>query len=366
VPGALAQKRVELQPLPAHVNVHKRITHNTGITTVGKPQDSQSVPLTGYSVVASDGTSYIGTLVGTSPFDGSGLGTTVNTPIIPVRLSVTLPGIGPYVSDPTAQDPCLPSGSDTDNVLNGPVFNSTDYVMNGQDVGVTQYIDANQRAQFWSYVAGTNYHLLLSPILIPSQTFNTFTQGFYDPSPSCGGTTYNLFFEINEFDAWVRTVALPAAGADPTQFPILLFQNVALYDRVLQNCCILGYHNALAGSLQTYSPANLDTAGYFALNFLPDESAALSHEIGEWANDPLVNNATPSWGNIGQVSGCQNNLEVGDPLSGTLFPTVFMNGFGYNMQELAFFDWFFGTPSSAAGGMYSNNGTFTTPAAPCP
>ena len=82
--------------------------------------------------------------------------------------------------------------------------------------------------------------------------------------------------------------------------------------------------------------------------------------------DPLVNNATPSWGHIGQVGGCQNNLEVGDPLSGTQFPTVFMNGFFYNMQELAFFDWFFDTPSLGAGGVYSNNGSFTTPAVePC-
>jgi hypothetical protein len=368
-PTAVAQTAGILLPLPSDVDTQKRLTLNRGIHPLGNAAalrasvSGAAVPMAPYSVVASDGNTYTGTLVGTSPFDGSGLTTMVNTPIIPVVISVNLVGVGPYVSDPTASDPCLPGGSDATLVLNSPIFNSTDYVINGQDVGTTQYIDAFQRASFWALVGGTDYHLLLQPNQALPQAFNTFTQGFFDPNPSCGGATYNLFFEIHEFDFWVNTVALPAVGADPTQFPILLFQNVSLYNGFIQNCCVLGYHNANGGSFQTYGTANLDTAGFFASSA---ESAALSHEVGEWANDPLVNNATPLWGNIGQVVGCQNNLEVGDPLSGTLFPTVFMNGFGYNMQELAHFDWFFGTPSNAAGGLYSNNGTFTGPAAPCP
>jgi hypothetical protein len=56
-------------------------------------------------------------------------------------------------------------------------------------------------------------------------------------------------------------------------------------------------------------------------------------------DDPLVNNATPAWGNIGQVTGCQSNLEVGDPLTGTAF-TATLNGFTYHPQELVFFSWF--------------------------
>jgi hypothetical protein len=38
----------------------------------------------------------------------------------------------------------------------------------------------------------------------------------------------------------------------------------------------------------------------------------------------------------------------------------------YDTQELAFFNWFFGGDSIGAGGVYSNNGTFGGPAAPCP
>jgi len=50
---------------------------------------------------------------------------------------------------------------------------------------------------------------------------------------------------------------------------------------------------------------------------------------------PSRNNPTPAWGNIGQVSGCQDNFEVGDPLSGTLMPTSDLNGYSYHLQELA-------------------------------
>ncbi len=58
-------------------------------------------------------------------------------------------------------------------------------------------------------------------------------------------------------------------------------------------------------------------------------------------------------------TGCQNNLEVGDPLSGTLLPGATMpNGITYNLQELAFYSWFFGAPSIGAGGSFSDDGAF--------
>jgi hypothetical protein len=91
-----------------------------------------------------------------------------------------------------------------------------------------------------------------------------------------------------------------------------------------------------------------------------------THEVAEWMDDPLTNNPTKPWGNIGQVTGCQSNLEVGDPLSGTTFP-VQLNGFRYHAQELAFFSWFYHQhPSIGINHWYSSNGTFTSPAAACP
>ncbi len=92
----------------------------------------------------------------------------------------------------------------------------------------------------------------------------------------------------------------------------------------------------------------------------------MSHEVAEWMDDPLGGNATPAWGHVGQVSGCQGNLEVGDPLTGTVLPAVTMpNGYSYHLQELAFFSWFFRqSPSIGVNGWYSDNGHFTSGAGP--
>ena len=52
-------------------------------------------------------------------------------------------------------------------------------------------------------------------------------------------------------------------------------------------------------------------------------------------------------------------------LTGTNIPPVTMpNGFTYNLQELAFFSWFFGAPTIGLNGWFSNNGTFLTDAGP--
>jgi hypothetical protein len=48
------------------------------------------------------------------------------------------------------------------------------------------------------------------------------------------------------------------------------------------------------------------------------------------------------------VSGCQGNLEVGDPLSGHIYPIV-LNGFKYHVQDLAFFSWFYRHDATMTG-----------------
>jgi hypothetical protein len=93
----------------------------------------------------------------------------------------------------------------------------------------------------------------------------------------------------------------------------------------------------------------------------------MSHEIAEWLDDPNGSNPVPPWGAEGQVQAgsCQNNLEVGDPLSpgfGTPtnpFSVLMPNGVTYTLQELAYFSWFYGGASLGSGGLYSDNGTFT-------
>ena len=119
---------------------------------------------------------------------------------------------------------------------------------------------------------------------------------------------------------------------------------------------MLGYHNSLntsAGAAQTYGLSMYDNSGEFTGS---SDISALSHEVGEWQNDPNTVNPTPAWGHIGQVSGCQSNLEVGDPLSGTTFSDA-LGGFTYHPQELAFFSWFYHQrPSLGVNGWYLRPG----------
>ena len=158
--------------------------------------------------------------------------------------------------------------------------------------------------------------------------------------------------------------SLVSKGATPSAFPVFLLHNVVEYIGTTSQCCVLGYHNAYStsGGVQTYGLSMYDNSGAFSGS---SDISALSHEVGEWQNDPFTNNPTPAWGHIGQVSGCQSNLEVGDPLSGTTFP-VTTGGFTYHPQELAFFSWFYHQKTSlGVNGWYSDQGTFKTYAAAC-
>ena len=220
-------------------------------------------------------------------------------------------------------------------------------------MGRTQYIDAFQRANFWGTVSShPNSHLLLSPTVLAEQTLS--------PSRTYG-TTGNPFgftaalVDINWFDSQVPAL-ISKFGIQPNQFPIFL-----LYDTYLTqggSCCIGGYHSS-EGSVsnpQAYAEATyVDHVGAFS-----QDVSALSHEIGEWADDPLTVNFN------GNNTPC-GILEVGDPEEGDAnfgaFPYVLHN-FTYNLQELAFFSWFFGAPSKGIHGWFSNNATFLTDAGP--
>ena len=104
-----------------------------------------------------------------------------------------------------------------------------------------------------------------------------------------------------------------------------------------------GYHNAVpvAAGTQTYAVAAWLDPGFF---FSPiHDIGGWSHELAEWADDPFVQqkvpggglyDRTPAWGNVGQVSGCQDNLEVGDPLTGTAYPIAGAGGYTYTFQDL--------------------------------
>jgi len=292
--------------------------------------------------------------------------TTVKAPIVNVVLRFP----DGEVFDPRASDPCSPAGSTYSLVVASPIFKSKSYVLGGTNVGFTQYVDAFQRANFWSYTNPTTgntpgYHVYLGG------TTNYYTNvnvpaGYGVTGTSRCGRVAGV--NVDWLQGYIESVILPslnAVGVGATQFPIILLHNTLMCDTT--SCGILGYHTAFSdafGNIQTYAVATFDSSRYY-LN-APDISA-LSHEVAEWMDDPTGDNPTPPWGNIGQVVGCQANLEVGDPLSGVTHAVTMGNGYTYHPQEMAFAGWFYHFGSSGAvHGWFSNYGRFRGFARACP
>jgi hypothetical protein len=334
---------------------------------------SQTIPLWTYSTTGYDGKTYQGEMVGRAPFAHGHRSTTIPTYVVPVILHFNDTG---DTFDPTAPDGCSPNGASVLSLVQqSPLFQNAAFNMNGANVGSTQYLDAFQRGSFWSFVAGTPYHTVFAsnPTVLPAVTINV--------NPSAGFTDFGVCHDVGKLDQgvwdnYVQTTLIPSLaskGVGPANFPQFIFNSVAMYLNGDPNqCCALGYHNSYmnGGVFQTYSVNDFDNSGDFG-----GDTSTMSHEIAEWMDDPNGVNPVPVWGAEGQVpaGSCQNNLEVGDPLSpGFSTPTnpfsVGMpNGVTYTLQELAYFSWFYGeVPSFGSGGGYSDNGTFLGHAKPCP
>jgi len=349
-----------------------------------------TVPMSAYSFTASrDGSTRTGVLIGRSPFAHGARTTNIKTVLIPVifKLKDVANNSVTDTFDPTANDAtCSPHGKPFTLVQSSPVLTPIDFTMpaiGGINVGTGQYLDEFQRASFWSdvMVTGDRFHTTLSPVTIaPTQTVTvtSTTNGLgYQANQFGGGGSCAPLGVVNAAfwdpsleginspgEAQTLITSLTTAGTiGPTTLPIFVFYNVviAFGNSPFSNCCVLGYHGAQGSPVQTFSVSDYETTGLFSPG---EDISAMSHEIGEWMDDPLGNNFVPKWGHIGQQPGCQDNLEVGDPLSGTQFPLSAIGGMTYHPQELVFFSWFMGTPSLGVDGDFSNNDTFTNDAGP--
>ena len=305
------------------------------------------------------------TIVGKNPaIKVANPSTTVKAVLIPVIMKFS----NGDTWNPAKADSCDPGASALARAQKSPVFVSQSWKFGATSVGTGQYIDAFQRAEFWKFAkpSGVNpgFHVKLSLKTLPAITINVPDAQRAEGAIGCGNGHLGAV-NIGWLDNRLQNVVIPSLagqGVTTTTFPIFLLHNFAAL--ASGQCCVLGYHNAVstAAGVQTYGLAMYDNSGFFDGS---SDISALSHEVGEWQNDPSGTNPTPSWGNIGQVIGCQNNLEVGDPLSGTTIADN-LNGFTYHPQELAFFSWFYHQrPSLGVNGWYSNKGTFKTFAAPC-
>ena len=306
------------------------------------PQGVQ-VPLWSGSFVF-EGQTFNFSMVGTDPSKGSA---TTKIPLVIVPIKFVFAD-GTKLS--ATQTVCGDVKSAKYRVQNSPLLKSAAFAPGGTNVGTTQYIDAFQRASFWNNVSATapDYHVLFGKVSVkPVQTIQVGANG---KSVAGGPCALVGEMDINFFDSiaqgMISKLAIPASS-----LPLFLSYNTFLTFN--GNCCILGYHS-LTPANQTYAVATYSDPGIF--NVPIEDIHALSHELGEWMDDPFTNNIVPPWGHIGQQGGCQNNLEVGDPVTGHAF-TVATGGlfpFTYHPEDLVFFPWFArSTPSTSVNGFYT-------------
>jgi hypothetical protein len=286
------------------------------------------------------GTTYNYYMVGTAP--STGTSTTIKAFLIPLKVV-----IGTHTFDPSA----IQEGGEsvTQQTLESPVFHNLNYTLGGTNIGTTQYLDAFQRANFWGTVKShTGYHVLLGgPTMLAEQTLT--------PPPNLSGVG-NPFgplaglVDINWFDGQLNAIIKRFTQIQPNTFPIFLTSN--LYLTSGGGCCIGGYHSATGPQSYTHFTF-ITTPGVFS-----QDVSALTHEVGEWMDDPGTKGAFNS-------VAC-GILEVGDPEEGFAnyggFPYP-LGGFNYNQQDLVFLEYFgaLGTsaaPTSVGGWMTFHNNPF--------
>jgi hypothetical protein len=268
--------------------------------------------------------------VGNAP---SGAATTTPVFIIPLKIVVA----GQTFSTSTVQSNGQTALSDT---TNSPIFQSSiDYTEAGADLGTTQYIDAVERESFWPTVlTNTGYHVLLgTPTVLPEVTLTV---------PSRQGRVGTEFgvkvalVNINYIDSQVLKIIANNPQIMAGSVPVFVAYNT--YE-TQGGCCIGGYHSA--NGSQTYMVFDyVGTSGVFS-----QDVSALSHEMGEWLNDPFTTNNSPC-----------GVYETGDPLENTANYgdyTYNVGGFSYHLQDLALPPYFGAPASTTLNGRQTFQGT---------
>jgi hypothetical protein len=282
--------------------------------------------------------------------------------------------------DPTQPAPaCLGSKNNVpfNLAVQSPVFQNHHWVWGGKDLGNTQYVDAFQRANFWRALGedARDFHVRLSPLEVLPPVVLDFPAGSGIGLPqsssllkysACAPTVLVDFSYFDELLDYIVIPELASAGVNASNFPMFIGGNV-LWGQVIGelpifNAQAAGYHSLSdVDPSQNYGVTQFGDEGFFTW---PD-AVPLSHEVGEWMNDPTGSNYVQLYTVAfpGSTPYCQGNYEVGDILAGTFMPPVTgKNGYTYTLQELAFFSYFYGGPSLGVNGWYSNNNTLKTDA----
>ncbi len=358
VSGLAFSQDTQVEPLsPSAHPYFKQVPR--GFIRFAADQPEGSPPAAGLPTFTSSFTykskTYSYTMLGANP--STGASTTLPVVFVPLIFKV-----GTSTFDPT--QPVSGSTLNEIQVLEqSPLFTPVDLLAGGVDLGVNQYEDNFMRANFWTATgAGTNgYHLMLSQPTVKSPITLTVPKRDGKVAKASGGNLgeINLTWFQNQINSILSNNAI---GVNANEFVIFVSYDIVFYEGVSADCCVIGFHSQ-DGSL-TYGVASYTDPGDFS-TILDIEVA--THEIGEAIDDPTTVNSVPAWGNVGQVTGCQSNLEVGDPVTGTYTTITGANGFVYHPEDLVFVNWFSRTsPSPSVNGWYTLLDTFKGDAKACP
>jgi len=286
-------------------------------------------------------------MIGTDPALGSAT-TTVPVELIPLKITFK---DGSQLS--AQQTACGDTATPIVRILASPLFNNMSYTLGGTVVGNTQYLDAFQRANFWNEVQkkSPDYHVLLAPSVAPVQSITANASDDIVAQGPCG---LLAAMDVDELNQQVLSL-INKLHISANTLPVFVTYNT--FGDQGSACCILGFHQRTAAG-RPYIVSSYSDPGLFTVASLTDIDA-LSHELGEWMDDPTTRNFIPAWGNVGQQLGCAFSLEVGDPLTGTA-AEITMNGFTYHPQDLAFLPWFeHKQRSTSVNGWFSFQNSFT-------
>ncbi len=303
------------------------------------------------------GTTYPYTMVGFAP--SSGKSAAIRPVLIPLRMRFAFFADHDIVFEP---------GNAVNNMLKSPLFNDAAFAN-----GVGQFGEMLQRATFWNKMdTKRSWHVTFSKPRV-TQTVDVLVEPDIGDVFQVGGPN-DLLADVRfgALDSTIHTI-LQFSDVQPDELPIFVTDNVFAD-------VALGYHDAFVVG-QNDGTDVLQTLVYSSwlepalVGDLLADVSTLNHEVGEWLNDPYVNNIVPLW-NFPNISLCADNpfLEVGDPQGNgpnfADFPTVpiLLNGYTYHLQDLVMLPWFTGEkPSSAQNGWYDFPATteIHAPFVPC-
>lgn len=310
-----------------------------------------------------NGTTYPYTMVGYPP--RSGRASQFRSVIVPLRMNFS--GFGRHGDIAVSFDP----KDAVTNIVHSPMYRDARFAN-----GFGQFGDMMQRATFWNKMdREREWHVRMAePLIMPTVNIEVTPETgtlFKDSNGNFFGDVL-----IDFLDSQAMTI-MQLAHLDPDELPVFVTDDVTAE--------ALGYHSAFAvanddgtQTLQTYiytswlDPAKVDP--------LIADVSTFNHELGEWLNDPFINNAVPDWmyppaNDPNTVCSGNPFLEVGDPEGNgptfADFPTVVItvDGVAYHLQDLVMLPWFADEkPSSAQNGWYDFPATnyITSPAVYCP